>query len=555
MSASDDDASRGVGVAERPEWLPSPLTFEDGTPVPCSCKVSNVCWLEGGRKASSGYWNLAPTSKAAKFAVQKSGADIKHDGKEKTPGSRLHPRTIPREILAGEELQCSSCYQATRNANGAAAAAVAAAKAAAAAAAALTSIAGDERVVGSGLPSGSPGGSPHAAAALTVLAQPVNAAAQPVAADPAARTTADPAESTAAPSVPSALGKRARKGVNRFDPVQAAQDQQAAMARRKAAAKQPDQIPSSPLPSDHPFASFLRRHVLVWKRAVNCLPSESDWAQAVEGLVDVAKEKQKYVVYNGYELDGSSMTSKCLMLVEQRDFKNTVVDQACRDCLEVFETVLGMEVVQESGCGALVTFQEAGGGIGGSCGAGAHTNDEPRQAHHFDWYRKRLREHNMRAGTILFNPSSSPARLTMAQPVESQTYTRRGEVTGFVASGARLMVTIPAMGAVFFDDLVWHAGVRYEFLDWHLRCHYYLLQRPGGRTSKAPIPAGVNFRNIHAAAAASATELHDGEGYPSASKTFAEPQEELEQQSALGPACDVASLARLLLQLDVAALA
>ena len=174
MSASDDDTSRGVGVdapvpAERPNLLPSPLTFADGTPVPCSCKVSNVCWLEGGRKASSGYWNLAPTSKAAKFAVQKSGADIKHDGKEKTPGSRLHARTIPREILAGEELQCSSCYQATRNANGAAAAAVAAAKAAEAAAAApLTSAAGDERVVGSGLPSGSPGGSPHAAAALTV---------------------------------------------------------------------------------------------------------------------------------------------------------------------------------------------------------------------------------------------------------------------------------------------------------------------------------------------------------------------------------------------------
>ena len=35
----------------------------------------------------------------------------------------------------------------------------------------------------------------------------------------------------------------------------------------------------------------------------------------------------------------------------------------------------------------------------------------------------------------------------------------------------------------------------------------------------------------------------------------AEPQVELEQESALGPACDVASLARLLLQLDVAALA
>ena len=141
----------------------------------------------------------------------------------------------------------------------------------------------------------------------------------------------------------------------------------------------------------------------------------------------------------------------------------------------------------------------------------------------------------------------------MAQPVESQTYTRHGEVTGFVASGARLMVTIPAMGAAFFDDLVWHAGVRYEILDWHLRCHYYLLQRPGGRTSKAPIPAGVNFRNIDAAAAASATELFDGEGYPSASKTFAVPQVELEQQSALGPTCDVALLANSLKELEVAA--
>ena len=126
MSASDDDASRGVGVAERPKLLPSPLTFEDGSPVPCSCKVSKVCALEGGRKASSVYWNLAPTSKAAKFSVQKSGGGIKHDGKDKTPGSRLHVGTIPRLMQPGEELQCSSCYQATsratRNANGAAAA-------------------------------------------------------------------------------------------------------------------------------------------------------------------------------------------------------------------------------------------------------------------------------------------------------------------------------------------------------------------------------------------------------------------------------------------------
>ena len=145
----------------------------------------------------------------------------------------------------------------------------------------------------------------------------------------------------------------------------------------------------------------------------------------------------------------------------------------------------------------------------------------------------------------------------MAEPVESQTYTRHGEVTGFVASGARLMVTIPAMGAAFFDDLVWHAGVRlaYKSLPWHLRCHYYLLQRPGGPTSKEPIPAGVNFRNMNAKAAASENQLHDGEGYPSASKTFAVPQVELEQQSALGPTCDVASLASLMMDLDVAALA
>ena len=74
-------------------------------------------------------------------------------------------------------------------------------------------------------------------------------------------------------------------------------------------------------------------------------------------------------------------------------------------------------------------------------------------------------------------------------------------------------------------------------------------RRPRGCHSDVRAPV------TYAAAAASATELHDGEGYPSASKTFAEPQEELEQQSALGPACDVASLARLLLELDVAALA
>ena len=78
---------------------------------------------------------------------------------------------------------------------------------------------------------------------------------------------------------------------------------------------------------------------------------------------------------------------------------------------------------------------------------------------------------------------------------------------------------------------------------------------PGWPTSEVPIPAGVNFRNINAAAAASANELHDGEGYPSASKTFAEPQVELEQQSALGPTCDVALLASLMMDLDVAALA
>ena len=383
-------------------------------------------------------------------------------------------------------------------------------------------------------------GSPAAVPQPAVLAQPVIAAAQPIAAKPAALTTAAPAEtamgtggspdgspggSPAAapppavpplPSVPSVLRKRASKTPVRFDPDQAAQDQRATMARQKAAAKQPDQRPSSPLLSDHLFASFLRRHVLVWKRAVNCLLPESDWAQAVEGLVDVAKKKQEYVVYNGYELDGSSMTSKCLMLVKQRDFKDTVVDRACRDSLKVFEQVLGMEVVEESGCGALVTFSEAGGGNGGSRGAGSHTDDEPRQAHHYDWRRARLREYNMRGGTVIFNPSSSPAKLSIAQPVKSQTYTLNGEAPGFVASGARLIVTIPAMGAVFFDDRVWHAGLRYEFLDWHLRCHYYLLQRPGGRTSKERIPAGVNFRNRNAAAAASENELHDGEGYPSA---------------------------------------
>ena len=70
-----------------------------------------------------------------------------------------------------------------------------------------------------------------------------------------------------------------------------------------------------------------------------------------------------------------------------------------------------------------------------------------------------------------------------------------------------------------------------------------------------PIPAGVNFRNRNAAAAASENQLHDGEGYPSASKTFAVPQVELEQQSALGPTCDVASLAKLIMNLEVAELA
>ena len=46
-----------------------------------------------------------------------------------------------------------------------------------------------------------------------------------------------------------------------------------------------------------------------------------------------------------------------------------------------------------------------------------------------------------------------------------------------------------------------------------------------------------------------------GEGYPSPSKTFAEPQVELEQQTALGPTCDVASLAKLIMNLEVAELA
>ena len=72
MSASvvtmgDDNAP----AAAPTKLLPSPLRYADGTPVPCSCKVSKVCVREGGRKASSGYWNLAPTSKAAKFSVQK----------------------------------------------------------------------------------------------------------------------------------------------------------------------------------------------------------------------------------------------------------------------------------------------------------------------------------------------------------------------------------------------------------------------------------------------------------------------------------------------------
>ena len=91
--------------------LPSPLTYADGKPVPCSCRVSEVCALAGGQTACSSYWYLASTSAPAKFPIRKEDGSIKDDVREKTPGNKLHARTIQRMMLPGEQLMCSSCYQ------------------------------------------------------------------------------------------------------------------------------------------------------------------------------------------------------------------------------------------------------------------------------------------------------------------------------------------------------------------------------------------------------------------------------------------------------------
>lgn len=91
--------------------LPSPLRDADGNLVPCSCRFSATCALAGGQTACSSYWYLASTSAPAKFPIRLPEGHIKHDVKEKKPGSKLHEATIQRTIQPGEKLMCSSCYQ------------------------------------------------------------------------------------------------------------------------------------------------------------------------------------------------------------------------------------------------------------------------------------------------------------------------------------------------------------------------------------------------------------------------------------------------------------
>ena len=116
MSASvvtmgDDNAP----AAAPTKLLPSPLRYADGTPVPCSCKFAAVCANAGGRTASSCVWYLASNSTSAEFAFRAPDGRIKNDVKEKQPGSVVPARTIQRQILPGEHLMCSSCYQKKRS--------------------------------------------------------------------------------------------------------------------------------------------------------------------------------------------------------------------------------------------------------------------------------------------------------------------------------------------------------------------------------------------------------------------------------------------------------
>ena len=101
--------------ATRTKMLTSPLTDADGKLVPCSCRFSTACAQAGGRTASSSFWFLASTSLPAKFPIQKPHGRIKHDVKDKTPGSKLHAATIQRTILPGELLMCSACEQKQRD--------------------------------------------------------------------------------------------------------------------------------------------------------------------------------------------------------------------------------------------------------------------------------------------------------------------------------------------------------------------------------------------------------------------------------------------------------
>ena len=120
MSASDattltcvgDDA---VAAAAPTKLLPSPLIDADGSLVPRSCKFAAVCANAGGRTASSCVWYLASNSTSAEFAFRAPDGRIKNDVKEKQPGSVVPARTIQRQILPGEHLMCSSCYQKKRS--------------------------------------------------------------------------------------------------------------------------------------------------------------------------------------------------------------------------------------------------------------------------------------------------------------------------------------------------------------------------------------------------------------------------------------------------------
>ena len=276
------------------------------------------------------------------------------------------------------------------------------------------------------------------------------------------------------------------------------------------------------------FMDFCYQKILVCEHAVTPQCDDAKWKLALEGLKQMSLSKS--VICNGYEMNTDYQDrSRTLFIVQESNYKDTVVDMACQSTLGVIKRRLNM-TQPSNGRAALCTQP-----------------NNARQGSHFDFNRDRLLKFNMRGATVMFNPSPTPAKLLFSQRTSATIYGRTGvPQAGYTASGIQVEVTVPPMGCVIFDSDMWHCGTSYTTP--HLRCHYYLLQAPRNPDGTwGTIPTMVSFRSK--TSSPTDVSLFDGEGYPTLDKVWATPSSLLDFDT---PPCNAAELYEALGKLAIA---